>query len=322
MNSAILLAGYNNKRAVEKYSHIVEKDYGERYIETGYKPLHEFTVTIDGVHVKKPLLQFTLEVLIQDDLIEDIVIVGHKGQIEHRIGSFLASQKKEIVLIDQNTPLSDEIIEEFKLHPKETPTSSVGGNFIKGYKASRAGKRKEPALFVASDSPMTTLDFINRFLERGEKHMDEAGILLPAVYTNPKKDKLGRPPLLLINDTGEDIPEKKDKFGRNGFRLSSVLLADPHRIDVNMINVMYSLRKALNPRTQMRIFRVGREVGYPRIYNRYFVKKNLSIHQCEAICSAFFKGKFKAIPMHDIRSTYDFDGTEKEFIEISRMLDH
>jgi len=39
MYSAILLAGYNNKRAVEKYSRIVERDYGEHFIETGYKPL-------------------------------------------------------------------------------------------------------------------------------------------------------------------------------------------------------------------------------------------------------------------------------------------
>ncbi|MBI9098073.1 MAG: hypothetical protein JEY91_06325, partial [Spirochaetaceae bacterium] len=150
--------------------------------------------------------------------------------------------------------------------------------------------------------------------------LDTMAIFLPAIYTNPIKDILGRPPLLLINDTETFIPEKKDRFGRNGFRLSSLILANPYKLDVNMVNVIYSLRKAINPKTQLRIFRVCREVGFPRIYNRYFVKKNLAITQCEAICSAFFKGKFKVIPMHDIKSTYDFDGTEKEFIEINRML--
>lgn len=320
MISAILLAGYNNKRAVEKYSRIVEKDYGEKFIETGYKPLHEFSIRSDGKVVKKPLLQFTLEVLVQDDLIRDIVIVGHKEQISRRLGDYLDSIEKRVVLIDQNEPLDQQTIEEFNLDPKETPTQSIGGNLIKGFKASLACEKKEQALFVASDSPLTTLDFINRFLHRGEEHRDEAGILMPAIYTNPQKDNLGRPPLLLVNDTPFEIPEGKDRFGRNGFRLSSVLLADPHRIDVNMINVIYSLRKAINPKTQLRIFRIGKEVGYPGIYNRYFIKKNLSIHQCEAICSAFFKGKFKVIPMHDIQSTYDFDGTEKEFLEISKLL--
>jgi hypothetical protein len=185
MYSAILLAGYNNKKAVEKYKHIVEEDYGEHFIETGYKPLHEFSV----------------------------------------------------------------------------------------------------------------------------------------VYTNPRKDHLGRPPLLLVNDTEVEIPEEKDKHGRNGFRLSSLMMGNPYELDVNMINVMYSVRKALNPKTQLRIFRICREVGFPRLYNRYFIKKNLSITQCEKICSAFFKGDFKAVLMHDIKSTYDFDGTEKEFLEINKMLE-
>jgi hypothetical protein len=42
MVSAILMAGYNNKREVKKYSRIVAEDYGGKFIETGYKPLREF----------------------------------------------------------------------------------------------------------------------------------------------------------------------------------------------------------------------------------------------------------------------------------------
>lgn len=319
MNSAILLAGYNNRRAVEKYSRIVERDYGEHYIETGYKPLHEFSVKINGAMVRKPLIQFTLEVLAGDDHIDDIVIVGHREQLQSRLGNYLSTITKRVVIIDQREPLSREIVDEFRIDIRETPTESIGGNLIKGYVASRAGQKREPALFAASDSPFTSEDFINRFLNECNAMKDEA-IVFPAIYTDPVRDNLGRTPLLLINDTDREIPEKKDRFGRNGFRISSLVWANPCELDINGINVIYSLRKALNPRTQIRIFRVCREVGYPGIYSRYFVKKNLSIRQCEAICSAFFSGSFKAVPMHDIKSTYDFDGTEKEFLEISRML--
>jgi len=320
MYSAILLAGYNNKRAVEKYIHIVEEDYGEHFIETGYKPLHEFSITIDGKTVKKPLLQFTLEVLVRDDLISEIIIVGHINQIKNRMIKYLNTVEKPIIYVDQNEEIPGKIKQIFSIHDKETPKDTVGGNLIKGYVASQAYLSRAPALFVASDSPMTTLDYINRFIDRCESHIKTCGILLPVVYTNPVKDKLGRPPLLLINDTAVEIPEKTDRFGRTGFRLSSLMMGNPFAVDVNMINVMYSLRKALNPKTQLRIFRICREVGFPRIYNRYFVKKNLSMTQCEKICTAFFKGDFKAVLMHDIKSTYDFDGTEKEFIEINRML--
>ena len=320
MYSAILLAGYNNKRAVEKYSRIVERDYGEHFIETGYKPLHEFTVVTNGKTIRKPLIQFTLEVLVQDAIISEIIIVGHVQQLKDRLSAYLNTVQKKIIFVDQSDEISDEIKREFDINDKETPKDSVGGNLIKGYCRSQAKENKAHALFVASDSPMTTIDYINRFLEKCSPLLKETGILLPIVYTDPVKDKLGRPPMLLVNDTDREIPERKDKFSRNGFRLSSLMMGNPYQVDVNMINVIYSLRKAINPKTQLRIFRICREVGFPRIYNRYFIKKNLTIKQCETICSAFFKGRFKVIPMHDIKSTYDFDGTEKEFIEINRML--
>ncbi len=44
MTSAIVMAGYNNKREVKKYSRMVAEHYGEKFIETGYKPLREFNV--------------------------------------------------------------------------------------------------------------------------------------------------------------------------------------------------------------------------------------------------------------------------------------
>ena len=67
MVSAILMAGYNKKRAVEKYSKIVAETYGEKFIETGYKPLREFKTVKDGKEESKPLIQYTLEKLFTID---------------------------------------------------------------------------------------------------------------------------------------------------------------------------------------------------------------------------------------------------------------
>ena len=73
MVSAILMAGYNNKREVKRYSRTVADNYSEKFIETGYKPLREFKTVTDGKEESKPLMQYTLENLFSIDLIDEII---------------------------------------------------------------------------------------------------------------------------------------------------------------------------------------------------------------------------------------------------------
>ncbi len=67
MTSAIVMAGYNNKREVKKYSRMVAEHYGEKFIETGYKPLREFKSFINSRQETKPLIQYTLERLLENE---------------------------------------------------------------------------------------------------------------------------------------------------------------------------------------------------------------------------------------------------------------
>ena len=67
MFSAIVMAGYNNKWGVRKYAKSVAEHYGEKFIETGYKPLREFETYEKGQLVRKPLILFTLEILAEMD---------------------------------------------------------------------------------------------------------------------------------------------------------------------------------------------------------------------------------------------------------------
>ncbi len=320
MTSAILMAGYKNKREVKRYSKIVAEHYGEKFIETGYRPLREFKSVIDGKVEKKPLIQYTLEKLFASDDIDEIIIVGHQMLLEQRLGDFIKSYKKPCRIINQNSKIPSETIKTFNIINRKARYNTIAGNLIKGYAASRACKNKKHALFVASDSPLTTKEFIEHFLHAALKYQAQAAIVFPAILVDIHKDKLQRPPLRLLNDTAYQLPGEKDRSGRQGFRLSSVMLANPHFFDINTANTAYSLRKALNPNAQLRLFRITRNLGYPNVYSKYFIKKNLSIKEVENITSAFFNGRLVLVPMIGEESTYDYDGTDFEYRMITKML--
>jgi hypothetical protein len=320
MVSAILMAGYNNKRAVKKYSRIVAENYGEKFIETGYKPLREFKTVKDGKEENKPLIQYTLEILYANDLIDEIVIVGHQMLLEQRLGNLINSFKKPCYIVNQNTTIAPDVISRFSIIPKKVKHNSVAGNLIKGYAASAACRERKHALFVASDSPLTTTEFIERFLNIVQKYQKQAAIIFPAVLIEANKDKLGRYPLKLLNDTPYQLSNKKKSHARQGFRLSSLMFANPHFFDINTANTAYSLRKCLAPNIQLRLFRITRSLGYPNVYSKYFLRKDLSITEVENITSEFFNGSLKLIPMTGEEATYDYDGTDFEYSMITEML--
>jgi hypothetical protein len=320
MISAILMAGYNNKREVKRYSRTVAEHYGEKFIETGYKPLREFKTVKKDRQESKPLIQYTLERLFENEFIGEIVIVGHRMLLEQRLGSFIKQYEKPCCIVNQNSKIPDDIISRFNIIPRKVKHNSIAGNFIKGYVASNACKEKRHALFVAADSPLTTNEFVNRFLKMMQQYQDKAAIIVPAILINEKKDKLGRPPLRLWNDSQFQLADKKDRYGRQGFRLSSLLSANPHRFDVNTANTAYSLRKCLNPNVQLKLFRITRGLGYPNVYSKYFLRKDLSINEVANIVSGFFNGRLELIPMKGEEATYDYDGTDREYRMITKML--
>ncbi len=320
MVSAILMAGYNNKREVKKYSRIVAENYGQKFIETGYKPLREFKTVKDGKEESKPLIQYTLENLFTTDLIDEIVIVGHKMLLEQRLGNVINKFEKSCCIVNQNSIIPPNVIKRFHIIKRKVRHTSIAGNLIKGYAASTAFRDRKHALFVASDSPLTTKEFIEHFLNIVQKYKKQAATILPAVLINDNKDKLGRYPVKLLNDTRYQLSNKKDSFGRQGFRLSSLMFANPHLFNINTVNTAYRLRKGLNPKVQLKLFRITRSLGYPNVYSKYFLRKDLSIKEVENIISEFFGGRVKLIPMTGEEATYDYDGTDFEYLMITDML--
>jgi hypothetical protein len=320
MTSAVLMAGYNNEREVERYSRTVAEHYGEKFIESGYKPLREFITVADDTTVSKPLIQYTLEALFANEAIGEIVIVGHQSLLEQRLGGLIRRHDKPCRILNQNDQLGGEIVRTFNVLPRKVKRGSVAWNLVKGYAATAACRERRHALFVASDSPFTTNDFINRFLRIVERYEGEADIISPAIVIDGKRDKLGRLPLRLRNDSAFRLPGAEDEYGRQGFRLSSLLSANLHGFDINTANTAYDLRKALNPNVQLRLFKITRQLGYQNVYSKYFLHKDLSISEVEGIVSAFFRGRMKIVPMEGVESTYDYDGTDHEYRMISHLL--
>ncbi len=320
MISAVLMAGYNKKWEVRRYAKVVAEHYGEKFIETGYKPLREFKTIENGREITRPLIEYTLDKLFKSDLISEIVIVGHRMLIEQRLGGFIDQFDKPCRILNQNARIDKEVIERLNIMPRKVKHNSVGGNMIKGYAATAAYRDQKHVLYVASDSPLTSMEFIDNFVRHVEENQKETAVLIPGILIQGKRDKFGRPPLKLLNDTEYQLSDVTDSAGRQGFRLSSLLAANPYLFDMNTANTAYGLRKLINPNTQLKLFRITRSLGYPNIYSKYFIHRNLSIREIENICTAFFDGKLKIIPMLGEKSTYDYDGTDMEYRILNKML--
>lgn len=322
MYSAVLMAGSNNRKAVRNYKKIVEESYHERLVYTGYKALYEFSFIKNGRKITKPLIQFTLETLVQNDQISEIVIVGFISLIKNKLSDFLKTVKKKIIFVEQHAKIPENLNKEFGFKKGAIAKDSICGNMIKAYAASKAYKKKEMALFFASDTPFTFNDFILKVLSKTGQTPETAGIIIPGVFFKTRKDRFRRPLLLLVNDSGEDINAHIDKHGRIGFRVTSLIMINPYKIDLCGINIVYSLRKALSPKIQKRISRICKDLKYHGFFLSYFLKKSLSIRQAEAIMSAFFKGPVKGVFLPDVKATYDFDGTETDIKQITDLLEH
>jgi hypothetical protein len=236
------------------------------------------------------------------------------------LGEFIGRFRKKCLILNQDAPLMQDVIKTFHITDSKFKHNSLAGNVIKGYVATEAYQLKKHALCIASDSPLTTTEFIRRVADLTEMYESKADLIVPAVILDDEKDRLGRLPLLLINDSEFQLPGWTDKYGRQGFRLSSLVSANLYKLNVGGANTAYNIRKLLMPKAQLELFRITRKLGYPNVFSKYFVKKDMRISEVEEILSTFFRGHLKIIPMEGIEATYDYDGTENEFQAISQML--
>ncbi|MFH1174966.1 MAG: hypothetical protein V1725_07580 [archaeon] len=299
MVSCVILAGYN-ARELRAYKKALRSGYPGEDIIPSYKALLSFS----SAQGKTTLLQSTIDItstLEQQNVLDDVVIVGPEQRLLPHVQHWLSNKH---VLVDQNASLEN-LAEEFSL---QLDTNSLCGNAIKGYARTRAYAKREPALFLASDSPFTSPDGISAFLLKAK----DAALVLPIVKMQGKRDACNRRYFYL--NTLEGI---------RGFRLSSYLLANPHQLDISVIEKVYSLRKILSWQVQKRFFSALLKtdiLGGLWLLAKYAVYQ-LHKEDCEDYLSRALKGKCLLLPTDDVYSTYDVD-TNKDVSHLQHIMEN
>lgn len=322
--SVVVMAGYR-KREIDDYRHQL-KYYHEKYIERDYKALREFKVTTPSGVVTKPLIQFTLLKLEKVADAGDVVIVGAKKRLESRLARLLERWKGPIRIIDQHEPLTEEMVRAFNLRPKAVAHDSICGNALKAYYATRAFKEKKHALFMACDSPRTSREGIEKFIHVARADAGTAAMVFPIVsmIELPRWRKcFHRKYFFLVNDSDHRFSDSFTTWftRREGFRVSSMLYANPFKVNANMANTAYGARKMLSREVRRRVTAILEPYGHQDVFKRYFISRDLSIRDCEHILSDVFEGVVRIFPLRDVGSTYDYDGTQSEARVIGKMLE-
>jgi len=181
---------------------------------------------------------------------------------------------------------------------------------------------------MVSDSPMTKKEGIAYFIENAQKHMPESSLVYPIASMRELpawRKTFHRKYCFLINDTEYKYRGSFKTWltRREGFRISAMSYADPFNLDVNMINDMYSMRKALSKevRERMSDFLNGFNIGF--LLERYFVAKDLRISDIEKAVSDNLctnDTRCTIMPITDVGSSYDYDGTKNELKALRKMM--
>ena len=323
MISVVVMAGYKPSE-IEDYKRQL-KYYREKYTEKGYKALKEFKVREGGRIVRRPLIEFVLRKI--DDIfdVNDVVIVGDRKKLQEKLSDWFASSKKKYTLVDQNDRFSEKILRDFHIDPEQVPYDSIAGNAAKAYALTDACRNRQHALFIASDSPTTQKKSIEEFIAAAQTLTKEAALIYPmaSMQELPRWRKcFHRKYLFLVNDTPYKFSNSFTTWftKREGFRPSCMLLANPFRFDMNRVNLVYSARKMVSSEVRKRVKEILYSHGFAGIWKRYFMTKDVSITDGERVVSAVLKGTVKVLPIRDVDSSYDYDGTKTEEDAITRFL--
>ena len=230
----VLAGGHKNIRLHDIANFFTDMyRYREHYLPMGsYKTIREIEGTINDQPGRYPLILFLLNTLRRTPSIGKVKIIGPKPELE-------------IALAKANFPTSQfEIVAQGK---------SFGENMMLGYNAFGG---KGHVLLVMGDSPLTSAQSIENFIELSQTYLDY-DIIIPVVKAAILDDLarfMPRPYMRMRPDGMEPQnyyqPIDLDKRGRISVRLTSLALTNLEGTTVEQINHLRSLRKLLRPAVQ------------------------------------------------------------------------
>jgi hypothetical protein len=326
MVSVVLMAGYEPYS--KKHIRMKKKIYKENYAPSGYKPLKMFSVRVDSkTYVQKSLIQLTMEKFETVEKISDIVTVGYKNDLESALDSYISSSKKRYTFVDQSGEIDEYTLKLFGIKRENIREGSIAANGLKAYINTDAFLRREHAFFVACDTPKTSEKTIEYLIDESEKYLKNFSIVFPLVSKKELpawRHFVHRKYLFLVNDTEYQLEGRfKTKITeRDGFRVSSMMYANPFRIDLNKMNLGYELRNLRSPFILSKVKKLLKQNDLEWAWDKYF-EKDLSVTDAEkAVSQILCKDGFgiKAIPITDVFSSFDYDETDKDEKEMNKIL--
>ncbi|MFH1249133.1 MAG: hypothetical protein V1660_03195 [archaeon] len=236
---------------------------------------------IDGVHKRRPALEYVLNSLNQSKLIDRIAVVTKKKKLEEKLDISIKNYMEKSSIVEQ--------------------CGSIKENALKGYESLQ---KQGHTLFIAGDSPKTTVNNIDDFLNKCEAYKKDYDIIYPIVNkkSHHKYDKIFRRKYFWIID---DITGNKDEFergGKRGFRIMSMTLANPNKVRNNKaIDFLYDIRNIAAPQNVIKAYR--------EFKNEIFkiIKGDLKLSDIEKKLSSLLQTRFKIIEIEDAGPSFDID---------------
>ncbi|MBR9699124.1 hypothetical protein GOV09_01555 [Candidatus Woesearchaeota archaeon] len=323
MVSAIVMAGYRKEELADYQRQL--SAYGEQF-DPGYKAIKDLKIRYGRGVERVPLILPTLQKLDSIEAIDEIVIVGDRNQLEGKLHPWLRTSRAFKEIIEQTDPLPEEAYGTFTVG-EDLPTDSIAGNAVKAYMATGAYGKREHALFMACDSPLTSREGIENFLKEIEPFLDWASVISPIISMVERpawRKAFHRKYLFLVNDTAYDLTGRFRTWvtHRHGFRIGSYIIANPFDIDIDMANTFYSMRKLLSNAVQHRLKTFLREFGLGKVISKYSTKKLTVKELAKAIGQTLCieKGAL-LIPITDVGASYDYDNTQEDRRGLEDLMD-
>lgn len=237
---------------------------------------------IEGMYKRRPAIEYLLYSLDKSNLIEKVAIVTNTKKMQEKLDVNIKNYMGKCSIIPQ--------------------VGSIKENAFHGYNSL---KEKGHTLFIAGDSPQTTVQNLNEFKSKYEPYMDEFDILCPIVgkRVHYKYDKRFRRKYFWLDD---DVTENEDPFvdkhGRRGFRMMSMILANPENIhNKDAIDFLYDIRNIASLNNIIKAYGTFREELWK------IAKKKLKLSDLESKLSNLLETRFKFVELDDASPSFDLD---------------
>lgn len=297
MVDAVVLAGGKEKDKSWSFSKevffklVYLVSYGKAKIPGSYKSFINVDGEIEGVKKKRPCIEYILHALDKSDLIEKAAIVTDKRKLEEKLDLNIKNYMKKCIAVQQ--------------------VGSIKDNALAGYSALG---RKGHTLFVTGDSPKTTAESIDEFLDKCSPYTEKFDVIYPLVgkRVHYKFDRIWKRKYIGIVD---DITGNKDKFksryGVRQFRITSMILANPENIkNKEAIDSFYSIRNLALPQNWFRACKIGfKEEIFKILKSIVFRKEMLKMSEIEGKMSSFLGTRFKFVELDNPGPSFDLDDT-------------